>query len=209
VKVKIAKGNSKMGKVAHVNLPPCRTCNRELPCYEGGCYSQKAYRMYPGTREAWDNNWLMQHKFRDEYFLQIGAYINAKRPDLFRWHSAGDVPDGDYMRRIYEMAYLRDWSESSTKFLLFTKKYELLMNYVDRRKPVFRDHANLKVVVSAWPGLVLPKKTTDRFPVAYMRDPVLPDIRIPEDARPCSGRCDECGLCWELKTGESMVFDKH
>jgi hypothetical protein len=68
---------------------------------------------------------------------------------------------------------------------------------------------NLTVVLSAWPGVKIAKGILRGFPVAWMRDPKNPDPRIPADARECDGGCDKCLLCWGLKPGESVFFNKH
>ena len=205
IKVSISEGNSKMGRVAHINLPPVRTCDHNLPCYMGVCYAKKAYRQYPNVREAWDANWDMAENHRDDYFRQINEYLERRKPALFRWHSAGDIPDEDYLHRMFLIArYHKD-----VKFLVFTKKYDLAMTVADRRLQFRRQAPNLNIVISAWPYLPVEKKLFDKFPVAFMLDPRDPDERIPMDAKDCTGKCDECGLCWRLHPGESVKFHIH
>lgn len=200
MKVKFALGNSKMGKVTHVNLPPPLACDTTVPCFKGGCYAMKAYRQYKGTKAAWDHNWKMVMTDRDNYFHQIIEHVQEKKPALFRWHSAGDIPDGDYLNRVITAAFI--CRNVDTQFMLFTKKYSLLRNPV---MPM----PNLTIIVSAWPGLEMPNWLWVKYPVAYMRDPDFLDPRIPESAITCSGKCETCGLCWGLKPGQSVVFDKH
>ena len=201
--VRIMSGNSKMGSVLHINLPPCRSCDTSLPCYTTprACYARKFADLRPSCRDSWESNWKALMRDRDRYFNAIELALIRKRPRLFRWHSAGDIPDGDYLMRVLALAKHYPW----VKFMAFTKKYDLAgLNVNSRNRP-----KNLAVVLSGWPGVTIPGAIRRRFPTAWMRDPKHPDPQIPADARPCGGGCDKCGLCWNLKAGESVVFKKH
>lgn len=200
MRVKLAFGNSKMGKVTHVNLPPPLACDIRMPCFKGGCYAMKAYRQYKESRAAWDHNWKMVMTDRDNYFRQIEKHVLRKQPDLFRWHSAGDIPDSDYLARVRNLAHRCESTE--TQFTLFTKKYDLLKVRAPRTP-------NLTIIASAWPGLDMPNWLWTDYPIAYMRDPDYLDPRIPDSAILCSGKCDTCGLCWGLGPGQAVVFNKH
>ena len=205
--VRISKGNSKMGNIPHINLPPCRSCDRTLPCYSGGCYSLKAYRMYPNVRESWDANWEMVANERDAYFRKINEWLARHKPEYFRWHAAGDIPDGDYLDRMFSIARFHP----GTKFLAFTKRYELVKEAFGRIRWVRKADRvdNLAIVLSVWPYLPIDRKLLKRFPAAYMFDPKDPDERIPAKARDCTGECDKCLLCWSLAPGDSVKFHKH
>lgn len=202
--VKLSKGNSKMGKVLSVSLPPILSCGASLPCFKS-CYAAKLARIRTVVRDAWLHNWKMVMTDRDSYFSQIRAAIAEKKPDLFRWHVAGDIPDYDYLGRMAITAESLA-SEVDTKYLVFTKKTDLLrvMRRNGRTVP-----GGMSVIVSAWPGLVLPPDIRRNFPVAWMRDPKKPDARIPADAFECGGGCSTCGKCWNLEPGESVVFRIH
>jgi hypothetical protein len=204
--VNLRPGNSKMGKVLHVNLPPCKTCSPHLPCHRvSQCYAMKAWVQYPETKKSWMYNWNFWDKNPTGFFDSIGVQIMKKRKvDIFRWHSAGDIPDLDYLKRMYTMAH---WFPG-IKFMAFTKKYQLILDNVDRRHSFWKA-PNMTLVVSAWPGLRMPPAIKRKFPIAWMEGPDNLDKRIPDDARECSGRCDECLKCWNLKKGESVFFHKH
>jgi len=203
MKLSLPDGNSKMGKVLHVNLPPKRMCTNQ-PCFKRGCYSKKAYRLYPNVRKAWNDTWELLMKDRDRYFREILDAIRRKEPDVFRWHSAGDIPDADYLRRMFALAHV----SPGTKFMAFTKQYEILEETVNKRLSFWRP-GNLTIVVSAWPRLPMPPYLKRSYPTAWVRDELDPDKRIPKAAVQCSGQCDTCLKCWNLKPGESVVFDKH
>lgn len=88
-------------------------------------------------------------------------------------------------------------------FLAFTKKYELVNDYIMRGGDIPK---NLKIVFSAW--LDFPMSNPYRFPVAHYYDPKLKN-KIPKSAFPCSGQCDQCFICWNLKKRQNVVFEKH
>ena len=200
LKVNLSKGNSKMGKVMSVSLPPIKSCGAALPCFKG-CYAAKLARLRPNVRAAWENNWRMVTTDRAEYFRQISDAIRAKPPGLFRWHVAGDIIDGDYLIGMLALAR----AHSGVRYLAFTKKAELIRLFQAK----IRHAENLSVVLSMWPGREVPAKIVKAFPTAWMRDHKDPDPRIPADAVTCGGNCEACGLCWGMKAGSAVVFDKH
>ena len=201
MKVKLSKGNTKMGPVLSVSLAPIKSCGAALPCYKS-CYAAKLARLRPCCKAAWDNNWKMAMTRRDQYMVQIDAAIEAKKPAMFRWHVAGDIPDASYLQAMINISSMNP----ETKVLAFTKKYDLLLQWLKRKQKL---PENMSIVVSAWPGLEIPKPLLKKFPVAYMKDPKDPDKRIPESAVQCDGGCTKCGLCWRMKAGESCFFLRH
>ena len=196
LKIQIAKGNTKLGTIPTISLPPCKACRKDAPC-KGECYALKAWRQYKETREAWTRNFTLAKKHRTSYFDQIASFFSKKKekPSFFRWHSSGDILDQDYLEGMNSIAA----NNPGTKKLCFTKMYHL-----DYRKIL----SNLNVVFSIWPGFTA-KGINKEMPRCYVRIPGKPDPRIPADARHCPGHCDSCGLCWTLKPGESVVIDLH
>ncbi len=69
---------------------------------------------------------------------------------------------------------------------------------------------NLIIVLSAW-GNFKPDNPHD-LPVAHIRFK-KESTDIPANARPCPSYCGDCvttGMsCWDLKRGESVVFNEH
>ena len=201
MKIHIARGNTKLGSVLNISLPPGVTCRAGAPCLKD-CYARKhCYALYPGTRKAWNENLKLYQTNRTEYFAAIFKKLErARKPGLFRWHVGGDIPDTLYLRDMIWLAHVMP----TWKFLAFTKRYAMLeWNHL-------AIPPNLRIVLSGWPGLPLRNDDLMRlFPVAWMRDPKNPDERIPKTAKHCPGNCTKCGKCWALKPGESVVFDKH
>jgi len=201
--VNIQRGNTKLGKVLNVSLPPGRTCSPSVPCFNQGCYARKFYHLRGACRNAWDHNYALAMTKRDFYFEFIRATVALGEPELFRWHVSGDIPDADYLVRMIAVAQ----ACPKTRFLCFTKQYGIVAAQPWKGRGA-RAVKNLNVVVSAWPGLPIPAELRS-FPTAWMRDRKNPDPRIPADAVECDGGCDTCGLCWMLEPGRSVVFVKH
>ena len=194
LKVQIAKGNSKIGLIPTISLPPILACRQDAPC-KADCYALKAWRQYTRTRQAWSRNYQLATTLPSTYFDQINNYLIQKTPRFFRWHTSGDILDQSYLDWMVALAK----NHPSTNFLCFTKMYEL-----DFKKAP----TNLRVVFSMWPCFKA-KGINKSMPKAYMLDDANPDSRVPADVRPCPGHCDTCGMCWSLKQTESVVFNKH
>jgi hypothetical protein len=200
--VTIQQGNSKMGAVMHINLPPPKTCAGRL-CFKTGCYGMKFYKLRKEVKRSWDGNWAALEQNRGAYFEAVSQAISRHQPRLFRWHSAGDIPDVNYWYRMHRLAV----QHPGTKFMAFTKAYDTLAwarLYGDQTLP-----GNLTVLLSGWPGMETPQALKQVYPTAWMNDPKKPDPNIPVDAIPCSGKCETCGVCWALRPGQSVVFDRH
>ena len=181
MKVRISPGNSKLGRITNVSLPPVISCRPGVPCANGGCYAIKAYRQYPNVRDAWNFNLAAWQHSPPLYFDSIISQLKTmnKREKYFRWHVAGDIQDEFYLRGMFLAALeLPDW-----RFRAFTKQFDIvndLMTRVDCPE-------NLKFGLSAWPGLEL--ENPHNLPIAYY-DGQDPDIFT------CTGSCAACKVCW-------------
>jgi hypothetical protein len=103
MKLKISLGNTKLGKIPNLNLPPIKTCVPGVPCISD-CYSLKAWNQYPNVREAWQSNLDLYNKDPERYFNELLSFVAKKRPKVFRVHSAGDMPDESYWQGIRYVA---------------------------------------------------------------------------------------------------------
>lgn len=191
--IRIADGNSKLGKVPNISLIPGKDCGNCQSCVKD-CYAVKFWRMHPTVRAAWSANSELCHGDRNAYFDGVRAYLADKRPKYFRWHVAGDILDQDYLERMKAIAR----AFPQTSFLCFTKMHSLRFSRLPR---------NLTVVASMWPGLQ-PHRNVAKLPKAWMQDGS--ETRVPDDAVPCPGNCESCGMCWALPMLErDVVFHKH
>ena len=199
--VTIQRGNSKMGNVMHINLPPPMTC-KGRPCLTDGCYAMKFYKIRKEVKNSWDSNWEALVTDRHKYFESIAEAIGKVKPKMFRWHSAGDIPDINYLFRMEAVAV----QFPDTKFMCFTKQLEIVFDAERMSTGMIRP---IRYVLSGWPGFNVPKQLRKMFPTAWLCDERDPDPNIPTDSLPCSGGCETCGVCWALKPGQSVMFLKH
>jgi hypothetical protein len=181
--------NSKLGRIPNTNLLPVVTCAKNLPCYKA-CYAQKAVRQYPLTRIAWKYNTKLAKTDPVQYFAEIEKFFakRSKPVPYFRWHSAGDYIDQDYLNRTIQVAI----NHPETKFLAFTKKHGLDYSCLP---------SNYVVYFSMWTNW---GNDTD-MPKAYYQDGS--ETRVKRSTFHCVGDCRQCKHCWDKKT--DVVFIKH
>ena len=187
--VHISAGNTKMGAIPSFSLPSGASCSPSAckTCFCEGCYARKLERLRPSVRDL----------FALESYL-AWWFGSPNDPRMFRIHVSGD---------FFSREYLDMWlrvirSHPGTKFLAFTKQYDLVAAI---NREIFP--GNFRLVLSAWPGVEMPSALLGYCPVAYMQDGR--ETRVPMDAMPCSGNCSACAKCWELSGGQSVVFHKH
>ena len=191
----ISMGNTKLGKVMNISLPPVISCGSFAPCRIKGCYARKLYALRPSVKDAWNHNLMLAITDHHYYFGCILAKV-MPATGYFRWHVSGDILNQHYLEGMQGVAY----NAPHVRFMCFTKMYHLDYDGIPK---------NLKIIFSAWPGHPLPPrpKRGFPFPVAYMQDGE--EDRIPASAIECSGKCDTCMKCWELRRGQSVWFHKH
>lgn len=192
MEIKISEGNRKLGKIPNISLTPIESCPPGVLCKDD-CYCQKAMRLYPSAAAAWANNLAVYREDPAEYFVQVQTYLHNKKPELFRWHVAGDIPDWTYFALMKLTAELHP----ETKFLVYTKNFRLaaLSKFIPR---------NLSVILSMWPGAPVQEHLTLRR--AWCQNGT--EERVPAGAIPCPGQCYACAQCWN-PVGEDIVFHKH
>lgn len=192
---------SKLGvEIPSVNLPVGCTCRPNAPCFRK-CYARRGRFCFQRNRAYLSDNLELWHCEPEQFEQEVT--LAAFRSHFFRWHSSGDIPDAAYLDMMVRVAR----SLPATRFLAFTKKYELIDEWLDRYG-AFPE--NLNVVLSAW-GDFKPVNPHN-LPVSYIRFKNEP-ADIPQSARPCPSYCGDCvatGMsCWDLKPGESVVFHEH
>ena len=195
--VTISKGNSKMGLIYSVSVPPVITCRKDAPCQKG-CYALKGSFLFPNVINSYKHNLELFLEHPMDFELSILKQLPMY--GVFRWQVAGDIVNLEYFEMMIRIAK----KLKNVKFLAFTKKYELVNDYIANGGKIPN---NLKIVYSAWNGLEVINPT--KFPVAYVRDEKNLDPNIPKTALPCSGDCSQCLVCWGLRKRQSVVFHKH
>lgn len=196
-RISISPGNTKMGAIPSISLPPVITCANGCTCAKK-CYAAKLCRLRPAVREAYARNLDILRTAPESYWLQVEAAATCSR--FFRYHVSGDIPNADYLARMVDLAR----KHPETEFLAFTKQYKIVNDLLTREALP----ANLRLIFSAWPGMVM--DNPHELPVAEV-------IFKGEGPRPgwkvCGGNCAECACrgvgCWELKSGETIAFYEH
>lgn len=195
MKLHISKGNTKLGKIPNISLPPVVTCRKGVWCTKD-CYAMKAYRLWPEVKTAWDENWLFYKKDSRGYFDGVQKWLQKNAPNHFRWHVSGDIPTRDYFLKVVKTARMFP----DIRFMLFTKRWDMLPDGLCGNTVT-----NLAVILSMWPGAPAPKRFGD-LPKAWLSH----DRRLPDYYFKCPGKCDECYACWDVaKLGWNVVFDLH
>lgn len=198
--VSISSGNVKMGKISSVSLPVGKTCRPDAPCYKK-CYARRMEYRRSTIKNAYQKNLDLLENDPDAYWREVEGVIMLSR--FFRFHVSGDIPDRDYLEHMMAIAERNPHCE----ILCFTKKYELVNEYLDDG---FSIPENMHMVFSVWSGLSM--ENPHGLPEAHVK---YKDgsTTAREDAVPCGGNCTTCAStncgCWVLKNGQQVVFNEH
>ena len=199
--IHISTQNRKLGvAIPSINLPAITTCRANAPCRKG-CYACKGTFLYSNVQRSLQNNLDIYKESPEAYFSQIQAYLTLIPYKLFRWHSSGDIVDKQYFELMIKLAK----KCKGTQFLCFTKKFEIVNKWLDNHKSLPK---NLIIVFSCWGGFN--PENPHNLPKTYVKfgNEEL-DKFIPKNAFKCSGHCETCQLCWNLKKGQAVYFNKH
>jgi len=197
--VSLSPGNSKLGRIWSISLPPLVTCAVDAPCRKH-CYARFCYCLYPNTKKAWDNNLLSFCKSPLNFFRALkDEFGKHKKREFFRFHIGGDIVNDTYFRWLCDFCY---WFPE-TNVMAYTKKHEYF-NFIDLPK-------NLSLCASFWPNwgnaaLILP-----RFNRVWMRPVKGTEHRIPKNAFECPGKCSSCHACFSTShnAGRDIVINEH
>lgn len=194
--VSISEGNAKMGAIMSVSLPPVITCKPGVPCIKK-CYARRMMR-FPNVKKAWNDNYIIARVNPDRFFNAISEAVQNVRE--FRYHVAGDILNMEYFKGMVRVA-----SENKhCKFLCFTKKHELINEYVVNGGII---PENLVILFSVWDSEIV---NPYRFPEVKV---IFKGETTPEAMKICGGNCMACRCrgvgCWELKRGETLGIFEH
>lgn len=201
--MKISTTISKLGdKIPSFNLPPVITCRSDAPC-KTGCYAVRGRYLYKNVQTSLFENLNDFKTDSDKLFNDIIKYIN--NDDIiykfFRWFSSGDIINEKFFKGMIKVAKIC----KNTNFLCFTKKFDIVNNYLKSDKKIPR---NLKIVFSGWDEDFIVDNPFN-LPTTYVYFKGESNNHIPEYAIQCTGDCRSCKACWSLKKGQSVYFIKH
>ena len=191
--MKISQGNTKLGKIPNISLPPVITCPNSSECRKD-CYAVKSWKQYRNVRTAWTANLTEYLTEPVRYFDTISEYCTSTKSTHFRWQVSGDIIDQEYLIGMIKVAI----ENPKTEFLAFTKHYDILPR-------IESIPANLRLVASAWPGMDLPAHVRE-YPIAWLSTDNRRELRQ-RVAYQCEGKCDSCLECFS--TSRDVVFELH
>lgn len=200
--MKISITNSKLGdKIPSLNLPTT-VCRADAPCKKG-CYARKGNWLFPNVVNSLQQNLNEFNENPTKFFNDIIEWLNNDDVTFkfFRWFSSGDIVNQTFLNGMVKVAK----KCKNTKFLCFTKKFELVNEYLN----AYELPKNLKIVLSAW-DKDFKVDNPHNLPMTYVyfKD-ASRNAEIPEFAIPCQGTCQKCKACWNLKKGQSVYFHQH
>jgi len=196
--VTISISNSKLGlSIPSINLPPITTCRKNAPCSKG-CYATRGNFCFSNVKNSHLRNLDIYKNDPTFYFDSIR--LASALSKYFRWHSAGDIVDEQYFVGMVKVAR----QNKDTNFLCFTKKYEIINEYLNSGKRIPK---NLTTVFSNWDNFVC--ENPFNLPTTWVWAKEFNNEIIPKTSIPCAGKCYQCQACWQLKKGQSVFFKKH
>lgn len=200
--VTIATKNNKLGsQICGLSLPPVTTCRSNAPC-KSTCYACKGRQQFSGVLGTYMKNLRIWRENPRHFFECIDHYLKYSGYRYMRLFDSGDFPNEVFLVDLIELVVKKN---PQTKFMAFTKKYEIINEYL--KSHILPE--NLTIVFSAW-DKNWKFENPFEVPVAYVnfaKKELNP--AIPTDAKTCEGNCSICYKCWNLKDGDSVVFAQH
>lgn len=205
--VHISHGNSKLGvDIPSVNLPVGASCREDAPCYKR-CYARRGRFSFPHNKSLLDTNLQIWNDSPVNFERSI--LVAAFASKFFRWHATGDIPSKEYLEMMVRVAN----ALPDTRFLCFTKKYELINSFIDNGGALPK---NLIIVFSAWGDWV--PDNPHHLPMAYIHFKHAGELEIP-NAHKCPNYCGDCVMsgcsCWDMNRGvhdgfvDCVIFNEH
>lgn len=196
----ISTSISKLGKhIPCISFPVGETCRENAPCFDK-CYARAGRFNNPSVQKAYRRNLEIWHN--DPEFFELYLKNFASNYRFFRYHSSGDIPDAEYLKMMFRVAE----ALPGTNFLCFTKKFEMVNDYLDEHE----QPDNLQMFLSQW--ACWKPENPHNLPIAAIKLRCHESF-IPEDAIHCPGFCGDCVLtgcsCWHMKHGQTVFFDEH
>lgn len=208
--VLISEGNRKLGAIPSVSLHPelsCgKGCSSPLLCMRD-CYAMKMTQ-YTSVAPGWRDNCAIWASDWRVYWNAVRQFLAKRKPERFRWHVGGDIPEPIYLDMVLDVAK----EFRTTRFRIFTKADKFLPDQHPRIR-------NLKIGISHWPGMIVRKGLTGythSWIVPHLGSKAVregrlqdPAYRVPVSARRCPGSCEKCDCCWAMRANQHVQFEQH
>ena len=194
---KVTQSNQKLGTICAVNVPAIKTCRADAPCKKL-CYANKGNFRYTQVMNCYENN--LQTFLSNPFQAETDIVKQLPKEGFCRVHASGDFVNMEYFKMMIRIAKMC----KGVKFMAFTKKYELVNQYIASGGIIPK---NFKVIYSGWVGLEMVNPYN--MPTAFVELKKEGDSRIKKTAIPCSEKCDTCYACWKIKKGQQVLFHQH
>lgn len=201
--ISMSNNNSKTGKACLNIAFPVATCRNDAPC-KATCYACHGCQRICNVQAAYYRNLRLYYENADNFFEQMYYKIKFSGLPKVRLFDSGDLPDMEFLVRLVELVK----KFPDVKFGGFTKKYELVNEYIDKKGDL---PDNLNILFSAWDKL-WEVPNPHGLGVAYVNfkdERLTPNI--PKNAFHYPGRkttCSACGVCFSNKI-KAVYFDEH
>ena len=200
--VSISRGNSKMGAISSISLPPILSCSKDACKFCGKkCYAAKIAKLRPKTvGAAYKRNLEILLNDPELFWREVDAALMTSH--FFRFSVSGDIYDKDYFENMVRLAKKNNHCE----ILCFTKQFNIVNDYLSKH----RLPKNLHLIFSAWRGMTM--NNPHNLPEAHV---LYKDgyTTAKDGAKWCSGSCIDCAIqgsnCWNLKSGEQILIREH
>ena len=195
--------NSKTGMAClNLAMPTC-VCRPDAPCY-ATCYARKGTQQIAVVQAAYYRNLRLYNENPDEFFEQIYYKVKFSGLPKVRFFDSGDFPDYEFLERAAELCK----RTPDTKYMAFTKKYELVNKYIDEHGKL---PDNFNIMFSAW-DILWDVPNPHGLGIAYVdfEDKRMNPV-FPKNAFVCPGKestCSMCGACWNKRL-KAVVFKQH
>lgn len=192
--------NAKVGEnILTASMPVGITCRGNAPCLLNmECYGLRGNLAFKNYKQSMLNNLRLYKENPEGYFKTIDTQLTLVPYRYFRWFVTGDIPDEKFFNEIMVGLAIE---HPGTKFLAFTKKYEIVNEWITENGKL---PENLVIILSSW-DFFIPENPYD-LPMSFVRFKEKGrNSKIPADAIKCPGRCESCvqagSGCWNLKEG--------
>ena len=194
----------KVGDIPRWSLPPFYTCGANCKFCKEHCYAVKDWvgNRVTSVSKHQVRNLLAVMRELVKTQLYLVKWIRRRKPAFFRIHPSGDFAVPGMGTRYAWMWYNVAKLCPDTRFLAFTKCYDIV------REVPFYELPNFSLVLSEWTDVLSAPEDLKKY---YRTSRAVEDLKdVRPDEMVCPGSCENCGMCWALKDlGKDVAFEIH
>ena len=198
LRVHIAQGNRKVGRIKNVSLMSRICCGNCRTC-EHYCYDIKAALQYKTVMQARAENTALAYRNLNEYFYQIIQKMSPRcKRKAFRFHVGGEILSGEYLKwMVFTAKKKPDW-----RIWTYTKMHDIVNRYIEEGGNI---PSNLTIMYSRDANAVIDNPYG--MPEAYT---VIQGDTEEGHGFKCPGNCETClDIGRGCPFGENVYFLEH